>query len=290
MMPGADSLNTHIINTSIIPEGFHPGMFESLDDSAGNLYDSLILANARLAQTVPTADTLFYMPATTRSELLQSAYGGAVIEIWSAVIFLFILMLLVSIQVTNNKYLKLLIQSNFNLTIARRLFGERVYSIIHESLRADLVFILTMGFLVFHALFLLDIAEGINRTGLYLISSLGVLTWLMLKLALYRISSKIFQSEESTNEYLFYHQTGTRVSGLFLAPLVFVLFFTKGDTDNILLITALIMLTLLSFQTLIRGFGIIRKKVFSIYYPILYLCTLEISPLIVAGLLLMRLK
>ncbi len=290
MMPGADSLNNHISNTSTSPEGFYPGMFESLDDSTGNVYDSIYHAFAKLRQIVPSNDSLFYMPASNRGELLEAAYGGAVIENWSAAIFIIILLLLVSIMISNSNYIKQLVQANFNLTLARRMFGERVYSIIHESFRADLVFLLSMGFLVFHVLNYLGMATAGNSIRLYVYSFLVVLSWVFLKLSLYRLTGKIFQAEEPTQEYLFYHQTGTRVLGLFLAPLVFILFFTKGNTDKMLLGLVAIVLILFSLLTLIKGFGIIRKKVFSIYYPFLYLCTLEISPLIIAGLLLMRLK
>jgi len=290
MMPGADSLNTHIINTSISSEGFYPGMFESLDDSTGNLYDTLFLAYTKTKQIAPSSDSIFYMPASSRNELLQTAYGGAVFETWSAVIFILILLLLVSIRISNSNYIRQLVQSNFNMTFARRMYGERGYSIIHESFRADLIFLLSMGFLVFHALYHFGLASGGNGMSLYLYSFIVVFCWLILKLALYRMTGTLFQAEEPTHEYLFYHQTGTRVLGLFMAPLVFILFFTKGNTDKMLLGMAALVLILFSLLTLIKGFGIIRKKVFSIYYPILYLCTLEISPLIMAGLLLLRLN
>lgn len=287
MFPGADSINTQIIR---IPQpGFNPGMFESLEDSTGCLYDSLLSRNIVPTDLSTTSDTLFYMPALNRDILLKTAYQGAIIQDWTVFVIVLIFILIVSVRITNDRYLQQLAHSNFNITVARRLYGEQTYSFLHESFRIDLAFILTLAMLLFHIIHQFKLPHSQEGLGLYLVCFGGVLVWLLLKLGLYWFTASVFQSEEETSEYLYYHQTGTRFSGLVIYPLVFILFFTKGFVDNLIIFSGLIVLLFMSFSILIRGFGIIRKKVFSIYYPFLYLCTLEISPLILVGLLLLRL-
>lgn len=284
-MPGTDTLITDTTGEQIIRYGFNPGMFESLDDSISLIYQQLLPAPDSIAVAQP--DSFVYMPSTDRIELIRDVYQGTYLQDWAIGLFLLMFAVLVSIRLTNGKFFGQLIQSSINSTVARRLYGERVYSLLHESFRLDVVFILSSGFFLYHALQTFGIRSGSNDLLFYFFCGSAILIWMTSKLILYRFIGWVFQTQAETDEYLFYHQTGTRVLGLFLMPFSLLLFFTKGLIDELILFLCLFIVLFFSTITLFRGFAIIRKKVFSIFYPILYLCTLEISLMIITGVLLM---
>jgi hypothetical protein len=284
-MPGTDTLITDISNEQIVRYGFNPGTFESLDDSTSSIYEFLYPADSVFEVAEP--DSFFYMPSSQRIELVKDAYQGVFLQSWTIGLFIFIMILVVSIQVSNQKYFGQLFKASLNTTMVRRMFGERMYSWVHESFRSDLLFLLSSGLFLSHLINYLSYNPGNQTITAYAVSTLLVTVWMVIKMFLYRLSGWIFKTTGEVEEYLFYHQISARVIGLLLLPFGYLLYFTKEATDELIFLLGGFIVLFYSIISIIRGLGIIRKKVFSIYYPILYLCTLEISPIILTGVVLM---
>jgi len=112
--------------------------------------------------------------------------------------------------------------------------------------------------------------------------------YIILKLLTYRFIGFTFDSLTETQEYIFYLKLGNRIMGLIMFPIVVALFLIQGDGALFWLILGGIIVIFFSIIGLYRGMRVIAQKVFSIYYMILYLCTLEILPLLLLWRILLR--
>lgn len=110
-------------------------------------------------------------------------------------------------------------------------------------------------------------------------TSMFVLFWIK-RMALYLTAWSIgFQNE--INEYLFNHSIYTLASGLIIIPFVIILNFTKFGSIVILKSTFVFLLLFLLLRLMKITSLSIKNKIGSLFYIILYICTLEILPLVV---------
>ncbi len=208
------------------------------------------------------------------------------IENWAIILIILLFILLVTIVLSSEKYISQLFQSIFNKVVANRLYREKVGSLLEVSNRLDLFFFLNVGLYLYHiANFYGDNDSSIVLYGICFGAIFG---WIILKFLAYRLTGFIFDTSSDTREYIFYLKLGNRVTGLLLFPIAVALFFIKTDIAMVFFILGGILVVFFIFHGLYRGIRVIGQKVFSIYYLILYLCTLEILPLVYVWRILWR--
>jgi hypothetical protein len=243
----------------------------SLPDS---LYQDLI--NPLTVKTKPTGEYGFIPKQKTQF-----------IPDWTIAVILFLFILLASIRNASETYLPQIFQSIFNKKAAVRLFNEKVNTLFHISFRLDTFFLLVIGLFIYQIVnhfseFSLD--EQMLYCGLIIVAFAIYMT---VKFTAYRIIGAIFDIAAETREYLFHAKTGNRVIGLILFPIVLFLFLINGNYSEFLLYFGIVLIIILYIINTLRGMIIIAQKVFPVYYMILYLCTLEILPLLIVGKILL---
>jgi hypothetical protein len=92
----------------------------------------------------------------------------------------------------------------------------------------------------------------------------------------------IFEHEDETSEYLFNVRNSIRIMGLSVLPFVALIAWTPYILPVYLFTGGFMLLAILYLLLLWRGVIIFLKKHFSVFYLFLYLCTLEIIPLLIA--------
>ncbi len=210
------------------------------------------------------------------------------IQNWSIIVFLFLLVLLATILTTSEKVVVQMFQSLFNPVVANRLYRENVGNMMDVSYRLDLFFSVVMGLFAYHVI---NFAMGISPDTSLMYFGVGFVAanaYIILKLLTYRFIGFTFDSLTETQEYIFYLKLGNRIMGLIMFPIVVALFLIQGDGALFWLILGGIIVIFFSIIGLYRGMRVIAQKVFSIYYMILYLCTLEILPLLLLWRILLR--
>lgn len=237
---------------------------QSFSDS---LYDVLI--NPLTVKIKPSGDYGFVPKQKTQF-----------IPDWSISAILLLLILLASIRNASETYLPQIFQSIFNKKVAIRLFREKVSTLFNISFRLDLFYTVVSGLFIYQVVDYYS-EFSINESMLYcglIIVAFSIYT--ALKFLLYRISGVIFDISAEIREYLFHAKTGNRVMGIILFPVVLFLFIIQGNFTELLLYIGIILTVILAIINILRGMIIIAEKVFSVYYLILYLCTLEILPIL----------
>ena len=199
---------------------------------------------------------------------------------WLAIVLLLGLALFASVKKSFSNYIKYLIQSVFNYSTARRMFNEKNRSVSQASLRLEIFYYIVVSVFLYQLTIHYKIAFQFNKIYLFLICFGLLVAYYITKIALYRFVGSLTESRIETNEYLFNMSNFNRIIGIFLFPIVVFVAFSPFKNVEILIIAGGLLL-LISYILLIwRGIKILLKKQFSIFYLFLYLCTLELLPLL----------
>lgn len=210
------------------------------------------------------------------------------VQNWSILILVLSFVLFASIRAGSEKYIVQLFQSLFNKNTAIRLFRDKISNLMHVSFRLDIFFYLVFGLFIFQVADFILQPSPETEIIVFALSVAALLAYFIIKFSLYRVCGFIFDVNSETREYLFYAKSGNRIMGLILFPIVVSLFFIKGVFEEYLLITGGIIFIIVNIFNTLRVMKVIAQKVFSIYYMILYLCTLEILPLLIMWRVLWR--
>lgn len=145
-------------------------------------------------------------------------------------------------------------------------------------------------FAVYHLIIPLIIYEffaisGMSVAGhqgivLYLIIMLAVTLLLVLRYSVYRLLGYIFDTGDQTGLFMQTSMLFTNIVGACLIPLALAIPFVNSEWQFILLKLGASLFVVLYVWMLFRGFKIILDGLLSIFYMILYLCALEIVPVL----------
>ena len=179
-----------------------------------------------------------------------------------------------------SKYIVQVFQSIFNFSAAARLYREKGYSSNFGMFRLNLIFYLFLPF----PLYLIARDNGVSLMGFsgiefYLIVFVVANAYYLLKLFLYKILGSVFSQREVTSELIFNMMLYNNVLGLILLPVATVHALVPGfGIASLFLVPGLIVLFYL--MSIIRSVYFAIREGISIFYLILYLCALEILPVL----------
>jgi hypothetical protein len=201
---------------------------------------------------------------------------------WSIVISILIFILLATIRVSSDTYLGKLFSGIFNRVAFARLYREKIAdTIFNIHFRLSLLFYINASYVAYYAFNQFNIVESLHGLLLYLALFLFFYILVELKAALYRFGGWIFGTSEVMDEFVYYMLSGNRAAGVALTPIVLLMMLQGGIIGDFALAIGFLIFAFTYINTLIKGFWTIAQKVFSVSYLILYLCTLEILPLLV---------
>jgi len=200
---------------------------------------------------------------------------------WAILLITLLFVLLASIRTSSEKYLGQLSQSLYNKNTASRMFRDKVNNLMDITFRLDTFFILVVGILIYHTVNFFMEPSSDTTLVICALSVAVFLVYVFIKFILYRLSGYIFDVNSETQEYIFYTKSSNRIIGLILFPVIIALFILRGDPAEYLLIVGWSVFVIVNIINILRCIKMIAKKVFSIFYMILYLCTLEILPLLI---------
>ena len=199
---------------------------------------------------------------------------------WITLILLIGVALFASVRTTWNKYMINLLQSTVNYSTALRMYQEKNSSHFYGAFQLDVLFYVVFPVFAFQVLNHFRIDLPYQNIYLYLFCLSFIVLFFMAKNTLYRFMGALIRKKGETGEYLFNAGNYKRVAGLVLLPLVAVIAFYPYGSESIPVIAGVVIVVLLYLLLVLRGFIILIKKQFSIFYLFLYFCTLELLPLV----------
>ncbi len=199
---------------------------------------------------------------------------------WSFFLILIGWTIFASLRFGFSKYMVQVFQSVFNFSIASRLYREQGYNNNFGLFRLNLIFYLFLPF----PIYLIARDNGMSLMGFsgiefYLMVFVVVNAYFLIKILLYKILGSVFSQKDTTGELVFNMMLYHNVLGLILLPVatthsmvpdfgVFSLFIVPG------------LIALFYLMSIIRSIYFAIRIGISIFYLILYLCALEILPIL----------
>lgn len=199
---------------------------------------------------------------------------------WLTLLLLVALALFASVRTSWNKYVVNLFHSVVNYATSVRMFQEKNTSVLQGAFQLDVLFYLVFSAFVFQLLVFFHIDLPFRNVNLFLFSIGLISVYFLIKKLIYRFFGFLIEKNSETGEYLFNMNNFTRVAGIALFPVVTVIAFYPFGNPAVPVSAGLILMAAIYFLLIIRGFVILLKKQFSIFYLFLYFCTLEFLPLV----------
>jgi hypothetical protein len=190
--------------------------------------------------------------------------------------------LLVVIRIYFQKYLTSIISSLFNAQITEKLAHEKNVLIRRVFVLLNLNFCIATSLYFYFMVKMLNLSVPVNSKILIILSIFVLLLlFLLVRLLIYYTIGFVFDSLPLFKEYIHNTYLLNKILGLFLLPLVIIVFYLQQNIAEIVfyICSGMIIITLL-YRYLRAIQLILRNKVF-LFYSFLYLCTLEILPVLI---------
>ncbi len=207
---------------------------------------------------------------------------------WIAGLLIGFLVLLAWTQVYYFKRVKQILKAPLSkrflnqLTRDGNLFKERV------SVSIGIVYVLTFSLLIFqfNTMVLKVPVQGFHGFHQFIIITILFTLFWIIKVFAIQFLGSVFKTRNTTREYLTNILIFSLVSGLILLPILIFAIYLKSV---VLLYCCLSIIVLFFFFRLVRGFFIgINLTKFSYIFLIVYLCSLEILPLLILAKMLLN--
>ena len=173
------------------------------------------------------------------------------------------------------------LQASVNFQVANRMFQDN--SLLQNQLDRVLYlfYFLSMGFFLYDLELRLEITPyGLDGLGMFFFN-MGVLVGVFLgRLLMLNLAGVIFNRLAIMREYLYNLFIFNKLTGMVVLPLVFLLVYTRGMLQELIFWLTLAVVFGIFLMRLFRGVVFSYKKEVLIFYMFLYLCALEIAPLV----------
>ena len=173
------------------------------------------------------------------------------------------------------------VQASTNFRVANRSFKDN--SLLQNPIDRllYLFYFLSMAFLLFYLELRIDQTPYGLQGGFLYLFNLGLLMGVFLaRLILLNSAGFLFNRVKIMREYLYNIFIFNKLSGLLVLPLTFLLVYTRGTLQGMFFIFIIFVLSAIVIMRLIRGVVFSYRKEVLFFYKFLYLCALDIAPLV----------
>jgi hypothetical protein len=241
----------------------------------------LLFVNLHLPVDTSAAASLF------QKHLLEIKHPQPVIHytqydyLVSCVLF-FSYAMFVWLYISNSKRLNQIVKGLYVGRYANQLAREEVSIGNRVVIFLSALFVLTLTLFIYQTSSYFGFLQGNNVVGTFFITALIILSVYGVKLLTIRAVGFICEAQKEIREYTISVFLFCNVVGLFLLPVVICLAFLKQVNPSVFIYTGITIISAFLFTRLVRGLiiGFNSTRV-SKFYLFLYLCTLEIVPLVI---------
>ncbi|OFX51426.1 MAG: hypothetical protein A2046_04500 [Bacteroidetes bacterium GWA2_30_7] len=201
---------------------------------------------------------------------------------WFLGVLIVVLSIVTILKLLYSKYFSDSIKSLWSYQHSIKLFKENNVVNQRLSLISNILFILSFSLFTVLCTDFFSVTGYTKNDFLYFSTISGLIMFIyLIKYAVYKILGYIFIDTASYSEYLYNVFQFNRIAGIFLIPIIIALAYSTIYYTISIVYSGLIILFIVFIMRIIRGMQICIKVNFSIFYSFLYLCILEILPLIV---------
>jgi hypothetical protein len=232
-------------------------------------------AKANLTTTVPAPKKPEVITGFEGKEFKSISYD------WYTMILLIALAIFAWGKSLYHKYLLQIISSVYNYQISIQLFRDKNALFRNLSIILQVLYPISFGLLIYSLLNYFHLKQVFD----YALASIsaysaGVFLFFQFKTMLYKFLGMVFKVEEDFHEIQHHLNIFNQTIGIFLLPFLISIPFLDDRFKPI----AIVGLFLFAGATLLlffyRGFQVVTRKQVSLFFLILYLCAVEILPIV----------
>jgi len=220
--------------------------------------------------------------STTKPETIRLRERNAEHFDWFLGIFLVLALLFIWIRMFYSKYFTILAGALGSFQLSAKLFREKNVLVRRVSIVLDFIYLVLLSMFTFEVL--LHFGKFGSRLTVFnqfmLVLNI-VMIYSLTRVILLRFTGFLFLKRNLFLEYIHSTFVVNKGTGLILLPIVIAGHYFPYPMISTVLVTGLVLLTVAFIWKAIRGYQIIKRKDIAIFYLILYLCTLEILPILI---------
>jgi hypothetical protein len=234
-----------------------------------------------------TPQTITYTKSIFSSHLLvtKNIEPRAVVkdgQNWIALLIVAIMLLLGVLRVFYQKKFTLFLSASVSKRFSNQLIREENALTQGTSVMLTIIFFLAVSLFFYLSLDDLNIKMGVvNDIQQFIIILTACIGFYFLKIFLHKLSGYIFKVYKETDEYIFNQFIVIQVSGLLLVLWCVLMSYCSDINKQYVVFIGFSTLLLSFIVRMIKSLGISNMGSYSPVYIFLYLCSLEILPLII---------
>ncbi len=201
---------------------------------------------------------------------------------WQIITLLITIILLGISKAFSSTRFKQSIKALMKYSIAQEINREEKVFFHRANLLFSLIHLLAAGLLIFHLIetFRFQYLE-MNHFMFFLLIIGGLIGTYIIKYLTSKILFFILNDTSIASEYIFNVSLYNNLFGVLLIPMLIIIYFSSIDSASIFIYAVLPLSVFVFLLRLVRLFFIGKGKGISYFYIFLYICTLEILPLVV---------
>lgn len=201
---------------------------------------------------------------------------------WITILLIGSFLLLGWIRLFSKKYLGSLVKSVISYKESNTLYREKNSLVERASFMVNLLFLSNVSVFVIQIKHLWNIEiEAISDWIFYFVVLGSLLALYIFRGVSTTFIGYVFLKQRVFSEFFHNMNIFTKITGLFLFPIVVALQFLPYDSLSVMVYSGFSIIVVLYVLMIIRSFQIIIRKNVSIFYMILYLCAFEFAPFLI---------
>lgn len=201
---------------------------------------------------------------------------------WYFLVLIVILAGIAWARIAFGRFLNLIWISAYSYQFASKTLSEQSVLQKRFGLAMDLLYLINGSLFLF--LLNLHFNPGIfpeSGIEVVLISFLLLFSLLLFRVFVMRFTAFLFQRNELFKGFLYHFFIYNKVIGMVITPFLIAIPYSEGPLKEILIYTGVSLIVINQLIRLFRAAVYVFKNVVLFFYLILYLCTLEILPILV---------
>lgn len=200
---------------------------------------------------------------------------------WQTILLLFGLFLVAFVKAFSNNRFKESYKAIINYSVAQEITREEKVFFHRVNLFLSLNYIVCVSLFILFLNNIINVNTKATTINLYLTILLFIIVVYTVKFAFSKVLFFVFNDINLSNEYIFNVTLYNNLLGIFFIPILGLCYFSGFNVDFILKYIALPLISISLILRLVRQVVIGKSKGVSYFYIFLYICTLEILPLVV---------
>ena len=200
---------------------------------------------------------------------------------WMLGVFMLLVVLFVWIRIFYSKFFGMLANALVSFHLSVKLFQEKNVLLRRVSTVLDFIYLTVFSIFIFQIVEYYHISsKGMNGFKLFLLLLNLVILYAMVRILVLRATGTLFMARTLFSEYLHNTFVINKGMGIVLFPVVVMAEYMPHQLIPVVLTAGLVSFAFSVLFKAIRAYQIIIRRDILLFYLILYLCTLEILPLL----------